>query len=194
MALASFCRTHDPNAEITKTLFKTVRNKLHWAITKKTAAEIVAERADSSKRNMGLTTRKNAPKGSIRKSDVVVAKNYLDQREIRELERIVSMYLDFTDLQATRRIPKRMSDWVERLDAFLKFNKYEILNNPVRSPMKLPSRLPRVNTRSSVSSTIANMSATSKNRLSESEPDRNLEKWVVGQFGSLLHYRKVGSE
>jgi hypothetical protein len=62
---------------------------------------------------MGLTTRKNAPKGSIRKSDVVVAKNYLDQREIRELERTVSMYLDFTDLQATRRIPMRMSDWVE---------------------------------------------------------------------------------
>ena len=89
------CSTdYDPNAEIAKTFFKTVQNKLHWAITKKTAAEIVAGRTDSSKRNMGLTTWKNAPKESIRKSDVVVAKNYLDQREIRELERIVSMYLD----------------------------------------------------------------------------------------------------
>jgi hypothetical protein len=124
------CSTdYDPDAEITKTFFKTVQNKLHWAITKKTAAEIVAQRADSSKRNMGLTTWKNAPKGNIRKADVVVAKNYLEQQEIRELERIVSMYLDFADLQASRRIPMRMSNWVERLDAFLKFNEYEILTS-----------------------------------------------------------------
>jgi hypothetical protein len=124
------CSTdYDPNAEITQTFFKTVQNKLHWAITRKTAAEIVAERADSSRQNMGLTTWKNAPKGKIRKSDVVVAKNYLEEREIRELDRIVSMYLDFADLQATRRVPMRMSNWVERLDAFLKFNEYEILKN-----------------------------------------------------------------
>lgn len=124
------CSTdYDPNAEITQTFFKTVQNKLHWAITKRTAAEIVAERADSSKRNMGLTTWKSAPKGKIRKSDVVVAKNYLEEREIRELERIVSMYLDFADLQATRRVPMRMKDWIGRLDAFLKFNEYEILKN-----------------------------------------------------------------
>jgi hypothetical protein len=124
------CSTdYDPDAEITKTFFKTVQNKLHWAITKKTAAEIVAQRANSSKRNMGLTTWKNAPKGKIRKSDVVVAKNYLETPEIRELERIVSMYLDFADLQASRRIPMRMSNWVERLDAFLKFNEYEILTS-----------------------------------------------------------------
>ena len=125
------CSTdYDPDAEITKTFFKTVQNKLHWAITKKTAAEIVAGRADSSKRNMGLTTWKNAPKGRIRKSDVVVAKNYLQEQEIRELERIVSMYLDYAELQASRRIPMRMSNWVERLDAFLKFNEYEILKSP----------------------------------------------------------------
>jgi hypothetical protein len=78
---------------------------------------------------MGLTTWKNAPKGKIRKSDVVVAKNYLEEGELRELDRIVSMYLDFADLQATRRIPMRMNDWVGRLDAFLKFNEYEILKS-----------------------------------------------------------------
>lgn len=124
------CSTdYDPKAEITLTFFKTVQNKLHWAITGKTAAEIIAERADSSKPNMGLTTWKNAPEGKIRKSDVTVAKNYLGEKELRELERIVSMYLDFAELQATRRVPMRMTDWIERLDAFLKFNEYEILTN-----------------------------------------------------------------
>jgi hypothetical protein len=120
---------YDANAEITQTFFKTVQNKLHWAITGKTAAEIVAQRADSSKPNMGLTTWKTAPEGRIRKSDVIVAKNYLEEDELRQLERVVSMYLDFAELQATRRVPMRMSDWVGRLDAFLQFNEYEILTN-----------------------------------------------------------------
>ena len=102
---------------------------MHWAITGKTAAEIVAERAGSLKPNMGLTTWKNAPSGKIRKSDVTVAKNYLGENEIRELDRIVGMYLDFADLQATRRVPMKMTDWVGRLDGFLKFNEYEILTN-----------------------------------------------------------------
>ncbi len=124
------CSTdYDAEAEITQTFFKTVQNKLHWAITGKTAAEIVAERADSSKPNMGLTTWKTAPEGRIRKSDVTVAKNYLEEKELRELERIVSMYLDFAELQATRRVPMRMAEWVGRLDAFLQFNEYEILTN-----------------------------------------------------------------
>ncbi len=124
------CSTdYNPNAEITMTFFKTVQNKLHWAITGNTAAEIIAGRADYSKPNMGLTTWKNAPGGRLRKSDVTVAKNYLGEDEIRELERIVSMYLDFAELRATRRIPTRMSDWIERLDIFLKVNEYEILNN-----------------------------------------------------------------
>lgn len=124
------CSTdYDPNAEITQTFFKTVQNKLHWAITGKTAAEIVAERADSSKPNMGLTSWKTAPEGKIRKSDVTVAKNYLVEKELRELERIVSMYLDFAELQATRRVPMRMAEWIGRLDAFLQFNEYEILTN-----------------------------------------------------------------
>ena len=125
------CSTdYDPNAEITKTFFKTVQNKLHWAITGQTAAEIVATRANATKPNMGLTTWKNAPAGRITKSDVTVAKNYLAEREIKDLERIVTMYLDFAELQATRRIGMRMTDWVQRLDAFLQFNEYEILTNP----------------------------------------------------------------
>ena len=124
------CSTdYDPNAEITKTFFKTVQNKLHWAISGQTAAEIIARRADARKPNMGLTTWKSATAGRIAKSDVTVAKNYLAETEIKELERIVSMYLDFAELQATRRIGMRMADWVQRLDAFLQFNEYEILTS-----------------------------------------------------------------
>ena len=122
------CSTdYDAKAAITQSFFKTVQNKLHWAITGKTAAEIVAGRADSSRPNMGLTTWKNTPAGKIRKSDIVVAKNYLGENEIRDLNRIVGMYLDFAELQATRRVPMKMTDWIGRLDAFLTFNEYEIL-------------------------------------------------------------------
>lgn len=120
---------YDKNAETTKTFFKTVQNKLHWAVTGKTAAEIIAERADAAKPSMGLTTWKNAPKGKILKSDVGVAKNYLVEREIKELERIVSMYLDYAQHQAEKRIVMKMADWVQRLDAFLQFNEYEVLTN-----------------------------------------------------------------
>jgi hypothetical protein len=120
---------YDPKAEITQTFFKTVQNKLHWAVTGKTAAEIIAERADANKPTMGLTTWKNAPHGKILKSDVSIAKNYLIEGEIKELERIVTMYLDYAENQAARQIPMRMADWVARLDAFLKFNEYEVLTN-----------------------------------------------------------------
>ena len=120
---------YDKNAEITKTFFQTVQNKLHWAVTGKTAAEIIAERADAEKPSMGLTTWKNAPRGKILKSDVSIAKNYLIEKEIKELERIVAMYLDYAENQASRQIPMRMADWVARLDAFLQFNDYEVLAN-----------------------------------------------------------------
>lgn len=120
---------YDKDDEITKTFFKTVQNKLHWAVTGQTAAEIIAGRSDADKPSMGLTTWKNAPAGKILKSDVVVAKNYLIEGEIKELERIVGMYLDYAENQAARQIPMRMADWVERLDAFLKFNEYEVLTN-----------------------------------------------------------------
>jgi hypothetical protein len=120
---------YDPQAEITKTFFATVQNKLHWAVTGQTAAEIIAGRADATKPSMGLTTWKNAPHGKILKSDVGVAKNYLVEREIKELERIVGMYLDYAENQAARQIPMRMAEWAGRLDAFLHFNEYEVLTN-----------------------------------------------------------------
>lgn len=120
---------YNPNSEITEAFFKTVQNKLHWAITGKTAAELVAERAHAGKPNMGLQTWRNAPHGKIMKSDVKVAKNYLAEKEIKELERIVSMYLDYAENQAARHILMKMTDWVKRLDAFLEFNEYQILNN-----------------------------------------------------------------
>jgi hypothetical protein len=120
---------YDPKSEITLTFYKTVQNKLHWAITGQTAAEIIYKRADVGQPNMGLTTWKNAPKGKILKSDVVVAKNYLQKEEIDELNRIVVMYLDYAENQAKRSIPMSMTDWVQKLDAFLQFNDYNILNN-----------------------------------------------------------------
>lgn len=119
---------YSKNAEVTETFFKTVQNKLHWAITGKTAAEIIKDRADASQPNMGLRTWKNAP-AKILKSDVTVAKNYLNEDEIKGLERVVSMYLDYAENQAARQIPMRMADWVEKLDAFLAFNEYQILKD-----------------------------------------------------------------
>jgi hypothetical protein len=123
---------YNQKAEITQVFFKTVQNKLHWAITGKTAAELVAERALASQPNMGLKTWKNAPHGRIQKADVTVAKNYLEENEIKALERIVSMYLDYAENQASRQIPMHMTDWIEKLDAFLKFNEYDVLANAGR--------------------------------------------------------------
>jgi hypothetical protein len=118
---------YDPDEEITKQFFATVQNKLHFAITGQTAAEIIHERVDSKKQNMGLTVWKNAPKGEIRETDVVIAKNYLQEKELDHLNRIVTMYLDYAELQAQRGIIMRMKDWVVKLDAFLKFNERDIL-------------------------------------------------------------------
>lgn len=123
---------YNRNADITQIFFKTVQNKLHWAITGRTAAELIAERAQASQPNMGLKTWKNAPQGRIQKADVSVAKNYLEENEIRALERIVSMYLDYAENQAARQIPMHMANWVEKLDAFLKFNEYDVLTNAGR--------------------------------------------------------------
>jgi hypothetical protein len=120
---------YDKSAETTKTFFKTVQNKLHWAITGRTAAELIAERADAEHPNMGLTSWKNAPKGKVTKADVSVAKNHLNEEEIKGLERIVSMYLDYAENQAARRIPMKMVDWVKKLDAFLDFNEYDVLRD-----------------------------------------------------------------
>ncbi len=120
---------YDVNTKTTKDFFATVQNKLHWAITGQTAAELIASRADSSKENMGLTTWKNAPKGSIRKTDVGVAKNYLNEKELDGLNRIVSMYLDYAENQAKKGAVMFMKDWVSKLDAFLQFNEESVLKH-----------------------------------------------------------------
>ncbi|MGM0588013.1 MAG: virulence RhuM family protein [Bacteroidota bacterium] len=121
---------YDSDSPTTRQFYATVQNKLHWAITGQTAAEIIKNRVDSAKPNMGLKTWKKAPKGKILKSDVTIAKNYLAPQEIKELNRIVTMYLDFAELQAERQIPMTMKDWIKKLDAFLAFNDYQILTNP----------------------------------------------------------------
>lgn len=123
---------YDVNSPITQEFFATVQNKLHFAVTHHTAAEIIYGRADSTKPNMGLTTWKNAPKGRIRKTDVTVAKNYLSESEMANLNEIVTMYLDYAERQARRGNIMYMKDWVERLDAFLQFNDEDILHNKGR--------------------------------------------------------------
>lgn len=113
----------------TKDFFATVQNKLHWAITGQTAAELISARADSTKENMGLTTWKNAPKGTIRKTDVGVAKNYLNEKELNGLNRIVTMYLDYAENQAQKGVVMYMKDWIVKLDAFLQFNEEAVLKH-----------------------------------------------------------------
>ncbi len=114
---------------ITQTFFATVQNKLHFAIHGHTAAELIMSRANSEKEQMGLTTWKNAPSGKIIKTDVVVAKNYLTEKELKNLDRFVTMYLDYAESQAERNIPMTMKDWAEKLNAFLQFNEKDILKN-----------------------------------------------------------------
>jgi hypothetical protein len=120
---------YDPRADITQTFYAAVQNKLHWAIHGQTAAEIIHRRADASRPHMGLATWKNAPAGPIRKADVTIAKNYLTEEEIRELNRVVTMYLDYAEDQARRKKPMHMADWIARLDAFLQFNERNILTH-----------------------------------------------------------------
>ena len=121
---------YSSEAATTQSFFATVQNKLHFAIHGHTAAEIIVERADSTKDMMGLTTWKNAPYGKIIKPDVVVAKNYLTEKELKSLDRFVTMYLDYAEDQAEKNIPMTMVDWASKLNAFLKFNEREILDNP----------------------------------------------------------------
>ncbi len=132
---------YDPKADITQIFYKTVQNKLHWAITGHTAAELIAERANATQPNMGLTTWKNAPKGKILKTDVVVAKNYLSGEEMDELNRIVVMYLDYAENQAKRQIPMMMKDWSDRLDGFLTFNEYAVLKDAGHTSSEIAKKL-----------------------------------------------------
>ncbi len=117
---------YDPTLEVSISFFKTVQNKLHWAITGQTAAEIITQRADSSKENMGLTTWRGS---NIRKTDVSIAKNYLKEKELSALNNLVEQYLIFAQGQAQRRVPMYMNTWIEKLNGFLTLNDREILNN-----------------------------------------------------------------
>lgn len=118
---------YDKNAKTTKLFFQTVQNKMHWAVHRHTAAELIVDRADAEKEQMGLTTWESAPYGKIVKADVSIAKNYLNDKEMSYLERIVSLYLDYAELQVERQIPMSMEDWTKRLDGFLEFNGNELL-------------------------------------------------------------------
>ena len=120
---------YDINAPITKDFFATVQNKLHWAITGKTAAEIIYDSADATKIHMGLTGWKQAPDGKILKSDVAIAKNYLNEAHIKELNRIVSAYLDLAENRAQRQIIMKMQDWAQFLHSFLELSNYPILQD-----------------------------------------------------------------
>jgi len=120
---------YDKDAPVTKEFFATVQNKLHWAITGKTAAEIIYSGADATKIFMGLTTWKQAPSGKILKSDVTVAKNYLSERHIKELNRIISAYLDLAENRAERQILMKMEDWISFLHSFLELANYPILED-----------------------------------------------------------------
>lgn len=120
------------DAVTTKEFFATVQNKLHYAIHGHTAAELIMDRADHRKEHMGLTTWKNAPSGKIVKSDVSIAKNYLAKNELEDLNRFVTMYLDYAERQARRHIPMTMEDWAAKLDVFLQFNEEEILQDKGR--------------------------------------------------------------
>ena len=118
---------YDSSSDVTHRFYATVQNKLHWAIIGKTAAEIIVDRADHRKDKMGLTSWKNSPNGKIRKSDVSIAKNYLTEKELKPLNRIVSMYLDYAEDQAEQGQVMTMKDWEERLNVFLQFNRKDLL-------------------------------------------------------------------
>jgi hypothetical protein len=124
---------YDGQAPATREFFQIVQNKLHWAITGHTAAELIAQRADADKPNMGLTNWKGA---KVRAADVTIAKNYLHDDEIAQLNRLVTMYLDYAEDQAQRRQPLYMADWREKLDGFLAFNTRAILHHPGRVSME----------------------------------------------------------
>ena len=132
---------YDKDSEITKTFFKTVQNKLHYAATGNTTAEIIYSRVDAKKENMGLTNWKESPNGPIYRYDVDVAKNYLTEKELNVLNRIVSMYLDYAELQAENHNAMTMEDWIEKLNAFLKFNGKDILQDNGKISQKVAQEL-----------------------------------------------------
>ncbi len=120
---------YDPKSPISIAFFKKVQNKMHYAVSKQTAAEIIYDRVDANKENMGLTSWKNSPNGKILESDVIIAKNYLSKEEVQDLERIVSAFLDLAEARAKRNIPMTMEDWTTRIDKFLLSDDRDILKD-----------------------------------------------------------------
>ena len=120
---------YDKDATATKRFYATVQNKMHFAVHGHTAAELIVERADARKNHMGLTTWQDAPNGKIKKSDVIVAKNYLTEKELGQLNRMVSAYLDFAENMANRHIPLTMADWEKRLNGFIEMFEYGLLQD-----------------------------------------------------------------
>ena len=132
---------YDKNSETTQEFYKNVQNKLHYAITGMTAPEIIYSRADSKKKNMGLTTWKNAPDGKILETDVTIAKNYLSQEEIAELNNLVSMYLDYAERQVKLGKIISMKEWKDKLEVFLKVNEYNILEDNGKIKKEIADKL-----------------------------------------------------
>ena len=128
---------YDKNAQATRRFYATVQNKMHYAIHGHTAAELIVERADSTKEHMGLTTWQDAPEGKIKRSDVTVAKNYLSEQELAQLNRMVAAYLDFAETMAMRKIPLTMQDWESRLNGFIEMFEYGLLNDAGRVSMEI---------------------------------------------------------
>jgi hypothetical protein len=128
---------YDSRSQTTKEFFAVIQNKLHFAVHEHTASELIFERVDSKKEHMGLTSWKNAPKGRIRKPDVLIAKNYLNEYEMDTLNRIVTMYLDYAELQAKKQKIMFMDDWVQKLNVFLQFNERDILERTGKITAKI---------------------------------------------------------
>jgi len=132
---------YDKNSEVTQEFYRNVQNKLHFAITGMTAPEIIYERVDSKKENMGLTTWKNAPDGKILETDVTIAKNYLSQEEITELNNLVSMYLDYAERQVKLGKIISMKEWKDKLEIFLQVNEYNILKDNGKIKREIADKL-----------------------------------------------------
>jgi hypothetical protein len=168
---------YDPSAEMTREFFATVQNKLHWAITGHTAAELIAERANAGKPNMGLTTWKGK---KVRQVDVSVAKNYLEEDELKSLNRIVTMYLDYAEDQAERHQPMYMKDWIKKLDAFLQFNGREVLKDAGRISAEIAKDL-----------ALIEYEKYRNKRLSHEidEPDEDID-WILEEIESKIEEKQ----
>ena len=160
---------YNKDADISREFFATVQNKLEWAITGMTAAELIKNRADANQPNMGLKTWKNSPAGKIRKTDVTVAKNYLAQEELSDLNRIVTMYLDYAEDQAKRQQPMTMAQWAAKLDAFLAFNDRAVLRNAGKVEKRVADAL---------AIEQYEQFKTEERRLEASEPTSDFDKFV----------------